>query len=110
VANSVVGSVTDDEVSVAISPSNITEDLRLSLKMLAGLRMIEDSLLLFRFVFLSPVGVGDLDVRGGVGSKLLFGLEGDVWVEVEEETVLALFEFDPVSVVLTTPCTTTSVP
>jgi hypothetical protein len=61
------------------------------------------------------VGVEDLDVRDAAGNRLLFGLEDGVCVTGDVEEVLEVLELldkelDPVSVVLTTPCTTTRVP
>jgi hypothetical protein len=44
VEDSVEGSATDEEVSVTGSLSNMAEDRLLSLKMLVGLRIIEDNL------------------------------------------------------------------
>lgn len=92
------------EASIDPSPSMVVP-LLLSLNMLAGWRIIEDSLRLFRFPECSPVGVAGRD-REGPGKISLFGRDevvGNTVLLVWEVLLLLLLDVDPVSIVLTTP-------
>jgi hypothetical protein len=99
--------------SAVPSPSVIVFP-RLSLSILAGRRIIEDNPRLFRLPGCSPVGVDGRD-RTEPENKPLFGRE-----EVVGKAVLLVWALlllfplllgaDPVSIVFTTPWTTTNVP
>ena len=92
------------EASTIPSPSAMVL-LLLSLNMLAGWRIIEDNLRLFRFPECSPVGVGGRD-RAEPGNRSLFGRDevvGNAVLLVWELLLLLLPDADPVSIVLTTP-------
>jgi hypothetical protein len=89
------------------SPSMIVF-LRLSLNILAGRRMMDDNVRLFRLPEYSPVGVDGRD-RAGPENRPLFGREG-----VGEDMLLLVWALlplllplvlgvDPVSIVFTTP-------